>query len=40
MTEVSQALKEFDADKSIGCIVLTGMDKAFAGNYVYSLRYY
>ena len=30
MAEVSQALKEFDADKSIGCIVLTGMDKAFA----------
>ncbi|VDI73748.1 enoyl-CoA hydratase [Mytilus galloprovincialis] len=32
MTEVGQVLKEFEADTNIGCIVLTGMDKAFAGN--------
>ncbi|XP_063446103.1 enoyl-CoA hydratase, mitochondrial-like [Mytilus trossulus] len=30
MTEVGQVLKEFEADSNIGCIVLTGMDKAFA----------
>ncbi|XP_052069796.1 enoyl-CoA hydratase, mitochondrial-like [Mytilus californianus] len=30
MSEVGQVLKEFEADKNIGCIVLTGMDKAFA----------
>lgn len=33
MTEVGQVLKEFEADSNIGCIVLTGMDKAFAGKF-------
>ena len=31
MIEVGQALKQFEADPSIGCIVLTGSEKAFAG---------
>ena len=30
MNELGQALKAFDADESIGCIVLTGSEKAFA----------
>jgi enoyl-CoA hydratase len=30
MVELGQALKAFDADDGIGCIVLTGSDKAFA----------
>ena len=30
MAEVGQALNKFDADSAIGCIVLTGSDKAFA----------
>ncbi|KAL5018627.1 hypothetical protein ScPMuIL_004349 [Solemya velum] len=30
MKEVSQALDEFELDKDIGCIVLTGGDRAFA----------
>ena len=30
MAEVALALDEFEADKKIGCIVLTGSDKAFA----------
>jgi len=30
MDELGAALKAFDADASIGCIVLTGSDKAFA----------
>ncbi|WP_137388337.1 enoyl-CoA hydratase [Rhodoligotrophos defluvii] len=30
MNELIQALAEFDADDRIGCIVLTGSDKAFA----------
>jgi len=30
MGELGQALKEFDADKTVGAIVLTGSDKAFA----------
>src|SRR4051812_2249570 len=30
MDELGQALKSFDADDSIGCIVLTGSEKAFA----------
>ena len=31
MKEVGQALDEFEADKDIGCIVLTGGERAFAG---------
>ncbi len=30
MTEVGAALKEFEHDDSIGCVVLTGSEKAFA----------
>jgi enoyl-CoA hydratase len=30
MDELGQALKAFDADESIGCIVITGSEKAFA----------
>ena len=30
MTELGQALAAFDADEGIGCIVLTGSEKAFA----------
>ena len=30
MTELSRALDELEADKEIGCIVLTGSEKAFA----------
>ncbi len=30
MTELGQALLAFDADEAIGCIVLTGSEKAFA----------
>ena len=30
MTELGAALKAFDADKAIGCIILTGSERAFA----------
>lgn len=30
MSEVGQALQEFDTDPTVGCIVLTGSDRAFA----------
>ena len=30
MTELGQALKAFDADAAIGCIIVTGSEKAFA----------
>ena len=30
MDELGQALKAFDADEAIGCIILTGSEKAFA----------
>jgi enoyl-CoA hydratase len=30
MTELGQALRAFDADDAIGCIVITGSEKAFA----------
>ena len=30
MNELGTALKNFDADDSVGCIILTGSDKAFA----------
>lgn len=30
MTEVGEAMKDFDADPSVGAIVLTGSEKAFA----------
>ena len=30
MTELGTALKAFDADDAIGCIILTGSERAFA----------
>ncbi|MDM0050556.1 enoyl-CoA hydratase [Variovorax sp. J22R115] len=30
MTELGQALKAFDADPAIGCVILTGSERAFA----------
>jgi Enoyl-CoA hydratase/isomerase len=36
MIELGQALQTFDAEKEVGCIVLTGSKKAFAGR----LRWY
>lgn len=30
MNELGRALKEFDADETVGCIILTGSEKAFA----------
>uniref|UniRef100_A0A915D2P8 Enoyl-CoA hydratase n=1 Tax=Ditylenchus dipsaci TaxID=166011 RepID=A0A915D2P8_9BILA len=30
MTELADALTEFDSDKSVGAIVITGSEKAFA----------
>ncbi len=30
MDELGQALKAFDADEKIGCIIVTGSEKAFA----------
>ena len=31
MTELNEALSTYDNDKSIGAIVITGSEKAFAG---------
>lgn len=31
MTEVGQAIDELNKDESVGCIVITGSEKAFAG---------
>ncbi len=31
MIEVEQALDDFEADSTIGCIIVTGNEKAFAG---------
>ena len=31
MMELNEALRAFDADAEIGCMVLTGSEKAFAG---------
>ena len=33
MTDLNDALERFNADSSVGCIVLTGSAKAFAGKY-------
>ena len=30
MNELGEALKAFDADKNIGCMIITGSEKAFA----------
>ena len=34
MEELLVALKEFQADDDIGCCVITGSEKAFAGKFV------
>lgn len=33
MNELNEALTTYDNDKSIGAIVITGSEKAFAGTY-------
>ncbi len=33
MNEVNDAVKNFDNDPEVGCIVMTGSEKAFAGEY-------
>lgn len=33
MKELNEALSNYDSDKSIGAIVITGSEKAFAGKY-------
>jgi enoyl-CoA hydratase/carnithine racemase len=35
MLELNEALKEFDSNDSIGAIVLTGSEKAFAAGYIF-----
>lgn len=36
MREMEAVLKDFSKDKDIGCVVLTGSEKAFAGTRLYS----
>ena len=31
ISELNEALLEYDRDESVGCIILTGSEKAFAG---------
>ena len=38
MKEVGEALSQFEADKDVGCIVLTGSDRAFAGMVLLHVR--
>ena len=38
MNELNQAITDFEADSSVGCIVLTGSDRAFAGQFLYFLK--
>jgi len=35
MAELQDALDDFEKDKNVGAIVITGSEKAFAGNYMY-----
>lgn len=37
MAELSQALDTLEADQDVGCIVLTGGEKAFAGMHLFIL---
>ena len=37
MIEVNQAVKEFDKDESVGAIVITGSEKAFAAGILIEL---
>ena len=39
MNEVSEALDEFEADDDIGCIILTGSEKAFAGMMFWLIQF-
>lgn len=34
MSELDQAVQKFEKDDDVGCIVLTGSDRAFAGMYI------
>jgi len=36
--ELNEALTNYDNDKSIGAIIITGSEKAFAGMYMSSLH--
>ena len=38
MSEVRQALEDFEDDKTISCIILTGNEKAFAGKIYVSRK--
>ena len=38
MVELSEVLNEFEKDTSVGCIVLTGSDRAFAGKSMSALE--
>lgn len=38
--ELNQVLKEFDENKDVGAIVLTGSERAFAGTYLPSIPFY
>jgi len=40
MTDVNAALSEFEADDSVGAIVLTGSERAFAAGNFFSLHTY
>jgi hypothetical protein len=37
--ELNEALSNYDNDKSIGAIIITGSEKAFAGMYMLYLRF-
>ena len=39
MAELQDALDEFETDSNIGSIVITGSERAFAGNYKESLLF-
>ena len=38
MLELNEVLAKFDADPEVGCIILTGGEKVFAGNYNMNVR--
>ena len=38
MAELIDALRNFESDQAIGCVVLTGSEKAFAGIVYYTVR--
>ena len=38
MTELRDVIAQMDADAQIGCIVLTGVGKAFAGQWLFNCQ--